>query len=367
MTKYKKFRIATSEMKQESVLAYEDFSRQPKAFCKSLVQIHTKTDIVDNNICETFNSYILKFRDKPIITMLEDIRLSLMSRMHDIYKCLQSSVDILCPNIRKKLERIQGMVKLCTVIPAVGLLYEIHMVDGDIYIVNLDGRECNCRWWMLTGIPCVHALACIIHTRHDLETYVDVFYHKSNCLEAYKHALTPLNDPHEWPVVNEPLILPPKIVRQAGRPRKNRRRDPYEELKKSQKTWPKKVIKMPCHKCGSFGHNVRTCKAEGPIEEPPKAKKRRANKSGETSQQMPPFGETSQHIPPFEKTSQQMQKTRQNERRLTRQGFGVRTFTESGNVYIRPPGARRVNLLYQPEAIAKLCSSSNEKAKFSSG
>jgi hypothetical protein len=37
-------------------------------------------DILVNNICEYFNSYILNARDKPILTMLEMIRKKLMRR-----------------------------------------------------------------------------------------------------------------------------------------------------------------------------------------------------------------------------------------------------------------------------------------------
>lgn len=33
-------------------------------------------------MCETFNGYILKAKEKPIIQMLQDIMISLMGRMH---------------------------------------------------------------------------------------------------------------------------------------------------------------------------------------------------------------------------------------------------------------------------------------------
>ncbi|KAF7801550.1 uncharacterized protein G2W53_040661 [Senna tora] len=37
-------------------------------------------DALLNNMSETFNSVILQFREKPIVTMLEEIRMSLMDR-----------------------------------------------------------------------------------------------------------------------------------------------------------------------------------------------------------------------------------------------------------------------------------------------
>lgn len=255
------FKDVMEELKKESVLAYEDFCEQePRTFCKSLIQGLTKTDVVDNNICETFNSYILKFRDEPLIDMLDGIRLHLMTRMRAISESICFSNDILCPNVRMRVEKMQSMVNNWTVMAAVGRLFEVHNDgDGDRYIVNLPNRECDCRLWKLTGLPCCHALACINYVRDDVANYIDIFYHKTTCIETYKHALKPFPDQRHWPIVNEPPILPPKFVLRAGRPKKARRRDPSEDPKN--KKWSKIGVKMTCRACGQFGHNISTCSA----------------------------------------------------------------------------------------------------------
>lgn len=191
------FRLKMEEIKQESLAAYEGFfAKQPQTFCKSLISLHTRTNIVDNNICETFNSYILHFRDKSIIDMLEEIRHHLMTRMHIISESLESSTDILCTNIRKKIEKIQSLVKYCRLRPASIRMYEVIM-NNNSYIVDLIKRECNCRWWILTDIPCCHAIACVFHIRDDVAGYVDAFYYRSNCIEAYKNALPPILGPND--------------------------------------------------------------------------------------------------------------------------------------------------------------------------
>ncbi|KAH6762433.1 hypothetical protein C2S52_019866 [Perilla frutescens var. hirtella] len=184
--------------------------------------------------------------------MLEGIRLSLMTRQYDMVKSLHSSVDVLCPNIRKKIERIQSLVKFCNLRPALGGKYEVHM-DGDSYIVDLGSKECSCRWWMLTA------------------TYNN-------------HALTPSSGPDDWEYVHGPPILPPEYVKLPGRPKKNRRKDPTEELKSGRKKWTKAGVKMSCHKCGQFGHNTRTCKEEVPtITLKPKGKRGRPKKGVQSS------------------------------------------------------------------------------------
>lgn len=89
-------------LRMESNGAAEDFENQnPKSFCKSLIMSFNKVDTVDNNICETINSYILKFRDSILIDMLEGIRLTIMTQMYELHKIAESENGVLC----KKAER----------------------------------------------------------------------------------------------------------------------------------------------------------------------------------------------------------------------------------------------------------------------
>lgn len=50
----------------------------------------------------------------------------------------------------------------------------------------------------------------------------------------------------------------PPVKPQPGRPKKNRKRDPHENLKKPGKL-TKHGIKMKCGVCGETGHNKRKC------------------------------------------------------------------------------------------------------------
>ena len=79
-----------------------------------------KSDTIDNNVCETFNGYIVKARGRPIIDMLEDIRESLMERMHQKLNEISKVTDTICPRIRSKLEEVKYNSRLCIVKPAVG-------------------------------------------------------------------------------------------------------------------------------------------------------------------------------------------------------------------------------------------------------
>ena len=46
--------------------------------------------MIDNNICETFNSYIRKGREKPLIDMLEYIKENLMEMMEKQVRIMKS-------------------------------------------------------------------------------------------------------------------------------------------------------------------------------------------------------------------------------------------------------------------------------------
>ncbi|GJW75232.1 hypothetical protein Tco_0134602 [Tanacetum coccineum] len=62
-------------------------------------------DAVENGISECFNALIVDDRRKPIINMLEDIRLLCMDRSQRMREKHEKWNDGICPNIKKKLEK----------------------------------------------------------------------------------------------------------------------------------------------------------------------------------------------------------------------------------------------------------------------
>nr|XP_012570215.1 uncharacterized protein LOC105851895 [Cicer arietinum] len=92
--------------------AWKDMMQLPPSmWTRSAFRTDTQCDLQVNNMCEAFNMAVLEYRDKPIITLLEDT-----------------------------------------------------------YTVNLHTKTCACRKWDLTGIPCCHALVCIWHNKADPES-----------------------------------------------------------------------------------------------------------------------------------------------------------------------------------------------------
>ena len=52
-------------------------------------------------------------------------------------------------------------------------VYEFEVDDiEDFYLVNLANRTCHCGSWDLIGIPCKHAVACIVLRKLDAKDFV---------------------------------------------------------------------------------------------------------------------------------------------------------------------------------------------------
>ena len=77
---------------------------EPAQWTRSHFSPRVLTDCMVNNMSESFNSMIVKARDKPILSMLEWIRVRLMSRLYIKKIGIEKYGGNLCPSIQKKLE-----------------------------------------------------------------------------------------------------------------------------------------------------------------------------------------------------------------------------------------------------------------------
>lgn len=78
--------------------------RPPMNWARSHFSTWPKCDMLLNNLYATFNNVILKTRDKPIITMLEIIRVIMMKRIHTQRDKVMRSNGEICPFVQKILE-----------------------------------------------------------------------------------------------------------------------------------------------------------------------------------------------------------------------------------------------------------------------
>ncbi|KAL0000805.1 hypothetical protein SO802_014586 [Lithocarpus litseifolius] len=207
------------------------------------------TDCLVNNLSESFNSMILKSRDKPILAMLEWIRVKLMTRLYTKREGIQKYAGKLYPSIQDKLEKLKEESKSFSAIPAGSFLYEVAS-QYERHVVDLVKKTCSYRYWDLNGISCKHVITAIYTNIETPETYTQPCYHKETYMEIYKE-LAPVA-PH----IYKPPGRPPKQRKKAA----DKPRSPY---KASRMNRP-----VRCGKCKKEGHNSRGCKARGGVPAP---------------------------------------------------------------------------------------------------
>jgi hypothetical protein len=80
-TYIKEFEKVMSELKEVDVGVHKWLEELPlKTWTRSKFTGNAKSDALLNNMCECFNSKIIEVRQKPIISLVEDIRIYLMKR-----------------------------------------------------------------------------------------------------------------------------------------------------------------------------------------------------------------------------------------------------------------------------------------------
>ena len=206
---------------------------------------------------------ILEIWDKPIIAILEWIRVRLITRMYSKRTRIEKFTSDICPNIVQKLKQLKVDSKLFSTIPSSCYIYEVDN-KYERHVVNLTIKCCTCRVWDLTGIPCKHGAAAIYKNLERLEDYVHACFRKDAYVAAYKEMITPLPSQDEWVETNQPAHVAPIVYEPPSKPpsrppmkRKKDADEPNNPYKVSRSYRP--------IKCGFYhqeGHNSRRCKAE---------------------------------------------------------------------------------------------------------
>ncbi|WOL11106.1 transcription factor interactor and regulator CCHC(Zn) family [Canna indica] len=135
--------------------------------------------------------------------------------------------------------------------------FEVQELDRS-YVVNLFTRTCSCRYWDICGIPCKHVISCIIWLKEDPDQYVDNYYKREAYMKTYEFLLEPLTGKDTWPEVGGPFVLPPRVKKMSGRPKKKRRREINED-NSSTSILSRRGTIITCHMCHQVGHNRRCC------------------------------------------------------------------------------------------------------------
>uniref|UniRef100_A0ACD5VJ30 Uncharacterized protein n=1 Tax=Avena sativa TaxID=4498 RepID=A0ACD5VJ30_AVESA len=223
--------------------------KEPHHWSRAWFKLGSDCDSVDNNICESFNKWIVQARYLPIISSFEAIRRKVMVRIQEMITQMDKWAPnvIICPNITKKLKKSINQ-------------YEVKLKEWGVehgFTVKLGERTCTCRYWQLSGLPCAHAIACIYFHTSALDDYIVKCYHVEEFRKTYAHCLQPVEGMPEWPISNMPRPVALGHIAMPCRKKKSRTREPEEKPGSTRVSRTGTTIR--CGKCKQLGHNKTSC------------------------------------------------------------------------------------------------------------
>ncbi|KAK8670162.1 hypothetical protein V6N13_104922 [Hibiscus sabdariffa] len=183
-TYMREYEVALAEMNALSTKAHDWLvQKNSENWSKSHFSCNSKCDMLLNNLCESFNEFILEARDKPIITLLEIIRTKIMQRIAKKKVEADKWTTTLCPKIQQKLV---AFIERCWTTYAGHFKYQV-------------------AW-----IPCNHGVSAIFATDRIPYEFVDQCYKTSTQQAIYNHMVQPVRGQNQWtPDETCPPILPP--------------------------------------------------------------------------------------------------------------------------------------------------------------
>nr|GEV59723.1 hypothetical protein [Tanacetum cinerariifolium] len=81
--------------------------RNPNSWCRAFFKMDRGCAAYENGISESYHNSIRIARGKPLITMLEEIRVYLMQRLYSMHNLAANLGDNITPSIKKEIERLK--------------------------------------------------------------------------------------------------------------------------------------------------------------------------------------------------------------------------------------------------------------------
>ena len=152
-----------------------------------------------NNVSESFNSQIKKFKGLLIHELVDGLRELIMEKRYLRKKIGRQMQDEILPNVIKDLNTITNNLKVVKVSISDDDIAQVTQIDDwnkhRRHTVDLQNQKCSCREWQVTGKPCKHALAWILSNRGlQISNFVHDYYSVARFRAAYEGQVEPMLD-----------------------------------------------------------------------------------------------------------------------------------------------------------------------------
>ncbi|KAK2649598.1 hypothetical protein Ddye_017087 [Dipteronia dyeriana] len=255
------FKICMAEIKNQNKQSWKWLNEiSPSQWSKSYLSVYPKCDMTLNNMCEIVNRdrEVLEARSSPIYSLLEKLHIKIMNRRAS----RRANIKRWYKNIGLKISKILYLEakKSEDFVAHWGGdgHYQVSINQTPIDMVNMKGKDYTSRKWNLIGIPCEHVITAIYSQYEDPSMYVEISYHKETQMKCYGDDMYWIKMEKYWTKSGRSPLVPPKIVKQPGRPKKLRIRE-IGEIQPSQRKF-KQVHKSYTYSvCKQEGHNYKRC------------------------------------------------------------------------------------------------------------
>ncbi|RYR07974.1 hypothetical protein Ahy_B05g075480 [Arachis hypogaea] len=220
--------------------------------CEAAVYFKSKCDLVLNR--------------NSISRALADARVVVYGDEKAQYAMLANHVGKLPPVVQSRLDKIRKESKSWMPIWTGNDEYEKFEVHGHPtnMVVDLGKRLCTCQFWMLTGMPCVHACAALARVNKRPEDFCHKWLTMDAYRDTYAHYVNPLPGQSLWEKSEQNRPQAPKKKKKPGPLTKKRRKDADEGNGGSKKsnvtgTLKRQLKPFTCKYCLQKGHTKRGC------------------------------------------------------------------------------------------------------------
>ncbi|XP_019092303.1 PREDICTED: uncharacterized protein LOC104748590 [Camelina sativa] len=280
------FRTNLAAFREMDPRACDDLLKKDhRKWCRAFFRVGSSCGDTHNNHTESYNRTLKKARKKPFVEMLELVRRDAMQRIAKRFQIAEKETAKYTKKARKEVENSCDEAQNCYSLSSTGGKYEI-LEFGTRFCVILSKRECACRKWDLTGIPCRHAVCAIRENCQEVEDYISDYYLTEKWKDTYRRGLAPVNGTKFWEERGGRKIYGPPYKRPPGRPKgKARIKGLHESPTKNKKKFKvgRKGRIAHCGLCGGAGHNSRKCPKES---DESRAKRRKLNEEARNAAQL---------------------------------------------------------------------------------
>lgn len=198
-----------TDLKQLNVGAHDWLnSIDIKHWSRSKFDHAAKVDLNMNNHTKSFNGWLDKWRHHPPIQLLEDIREAHSQLLYSRHVTSSRYIGTIPAKVKSLINDMTRRSRHCMVRRCWEYEFQVELNEfkGS---VRLNHKHCDCEHWQLSGIPCIHSLACINTVRATVEEYVDPFYSIDNWRKLYSGIIHPILSQNLWPPIERNDLQPP--------------------------------------------------------------------------------------------------------------------------------------------------------------